>query len=256
VEINFPGRRVRFLDPKSYEVPEHAEAVDEAVLPLHLVANRPVVELSVEGKPLPVLLNTSDPVTAVLSGRSLHKASLEWKAVLEFGGGGVLGPIDLELVEVASLSLGPFEFEPGFPLLVAPRGLYNQSTNTDSAIGYDLLAGFVVRIDYPRRRLWLRRVGDAPVTLFGADYAASRRSGALLRVDADGVRTVLVFPGSAAERIGLRSEDRVLHIEGSSSDVDPAGIGLAIGEGRGLTVRRQEDGTWDEIKLAGTGPGS
>ena len=40
---------------------------------------------------------------------------------------------------------------------VAPQGFYNQGFPGDSLIGYDLLAQFLVRIDYPRRRLWLRR---------------------------------------------------------------------------------------------------
>ena len=54
---------------------------------------------------------------------------------------------------------------------MAPRGWYNIGGNTDSAMGFDVLRQFVVRFDYPRQRLWLKRTGDARVTYLGVDYA-------------------------------------------------------------------------------------
>lgn len=52
------------------------------------------------------------------------------------------------------------------PLLVAPKGLYNMGPN-DSVIGYEILRQFVIRIDYKRKRLWLKRSADPGVTFGG-----------------------------------------------------------------------------------------
>jgi len=70
LEIDFPARRVRFLDRRRYEVPEQTDAPDEAVLPVKLVSNRPAVEIGVEGRPILVMLDTGAPPTATIQGRS------------------------------------------------------------------------------------------------------------------------------------------------------------------------------------------
>jgi C-terminal processing protease CtpA/Prc len=76
-------------------------------------------------------------------------------------------------------------------------------------IGYELLSGFVLRIDYPHRRLWLRRSGEPRTTVFGMDYGELRRSGVLLASYLGWYRVAHVFPGSLAEQRGLRVDDRI-----------------------------------------------
>ncbi|MEN8181621.1 MAG: aspartyl protease family protein [Myxococcota bacterium] len=169
VEIDFPGRRVRFLDRKKYRVPERADAPDEAVLPLRVVSNRPIVEIELEGRPVRVLLDTGAPGTLILSGKAAKEIDFSWEPLARIEGGSVLGPVDLELAEARDLRLGPFGFGTPVSILIAPRGFYNQGTSTDSVVGYDLLSQFVVRIDYPRKRLWLRRDAEVPLTLSGAE---------------------------------------------------------------------------------------
>jgi hypothetical protein len=207
-----------------------------------------VVEIELEGQPVRVLLDTGAPDTLILSGAAVRKAGLALEPIVEVSGGGVLGPIDLFLAEVEKFSLGSFTFGPLFPILVAPRGLYNQGTSTDSVLGYDVLAQFVVRLDYPRRRLWLRRQQGSPLTLFGVDYAAARHSGVLL-VGSDPLLAYLVFPGSPAERLGIRSGDSIASLEGGETP-DAEAVLRAIDLGRRITVQREMGGEWRQVALA------
>jgi len=254
LEIDFPARRVRFLDRRRYEVPEQTDAPDEAVLPVKLVSNRPAVEIGVEGRPILVMLDTGAPPTAIFSAKALRKAGVAWQPVVELEGGSVLGPMDLELAELAELRIGPFAFGPGAPILVAPRGWYNIGIESESVIGYDLLAPFVVRLDYPRRRLWLRRLREAPITLYGADYAAARRSGVLLDRRQDLYHADFVFPGSDAERRGLRSGDAIESVAGEAGPPGEDAIARAIAEGREIAVRRRVGGDWQPVTLGGAKP--
>jgi len=254
VEIDFPGRRVRFLDRHEYEVPEQVNLPNEAVVPMKLVANRPAVEVHVEGRPILVTLDTGAPPTAIFSGKALRKAGVAWRPILELTGGSVLGPMDLELVELGELRVGPFAFGPGAPILVAPKGWYNIGIESESVIGYDLLAPFVVRLDYPRRRLWLRRAREAPITLYGADYPAARRRGVLLDLRQGLHHVDLVFPGSDAERRGLRSGDAIERVAGEPAPPGEDAIERAIAEGREISVQRRVDGDWQPVTLEDSPP--
>ena len=82
---------------------------------------------------------------------------------------GVLCEVASELGEARSVGVGPFAFE-RYPVVVAPNGFCNQGLPGGSVVGYELLAQFTVRIDYPNSRMWLRRRADwsrapAPRTL-------------------------------------------------------------------------------------------
>jgi predicted aspartyl protease len=68
LEIDFPGRTVRFLDPERYQVPESVEAPVERVVALVRAATRISVPIRVNGHELVVMLDTGAPLTAVLSG--------------------------------------------------------------------------------------------------------------------------------------------------------------------------------------------
>lgn len=169
LELDFEARRVRLLDPDHYVVPEVADAPDEAVLPLVVVANRPAFELTVNGRPLQVLLDTGAPIGLMLSGELASKAGVVSRAVEGFSMAGVLGPVEAELGEATTVAVGPFAFE-RYPVAVAPNGFYNQGFPGDSIVGFDLLAQFLMRIDYGRGRIWLRRRPDASITWGGEPW--------------------------------------------------------------------------------------
>src|SRR5262249_36307512 len=74
LEIDFPGRHVRFIDPDKYAVPKEVAKSDEAVLPLKVVGNRPIVGIALDGKPVEVMLDTGAWDTAMISGKAAERA--------------------------------------------------------------------------------------------------------------------------------------------------------------------------------------
>jgi len=201
VELDFEARRVRFLDPERFAVAEAASAEGEAVLPLSLVGGRPGLRVEIGGERLDALIDTGSPFGLMLSGEQAGRLGVRSRAVSGFGLEGVLGAIESEIGEVEDLALGPIRLG-RLPVTVAPQGWYNQAFSGGTVLGYDVLASFRVRIDYPRRRLWLRRRPQARATLLGVDYTYPE-TGALLVPDRDGYRVLQVREGSVAAARGL-----------------------------------------------------
>jgi predicted aspartyl protease len=247
VEIDFPGRTVRFLDPKAYEVPAQADAPGERVLDVEMTSSRPLVPIQLNGKHTTALLDTAIPLTGLVSGASAREAGIELDSLPEFGGIlGVIGATKARVYEEAQLGLAGFPLGP-VPLLVAPKGWYNQAPN-DSGIGYDALAPFVIRIDYPRKRLWLKRVVEGPIRFAGADYALAKRTGAYLLPAPGGWAVWGVAPASAAEKLGVRAGDVI--VSPASSGAPPADEVLRqILEGKELQVSRKQGELWVDTVL-------
>lgn len=155
IELDFEAERVRFLDPEKFRVPEESPAADALVLPLEMAGTRPVVKASVNGHEIALLVDTGAPWTLVLAGPVAAATGVAIVPDSAFVGRTVLGPMDLVRAGADRLSLGGHELGP-VPLLVAPNGWYNQGTGNDSVLGAELLGRFLVRLDYPRRRLWLQ----------------------------------------------------------------------------------------------------
>lgn len=210
VEIDFTMRTVRFLDPARYQVPAEGEGAGEAVVPITLTSSRPVVEVELDGRPLRLLVDTGAHVGLILSGAAARAVGIDDRTLPEVGTfRTTLGPMQVRFTEVGALALGGLAVGP-VPTFVSPRGWYNIAGETDSVLGYDVLSRFLVRIDYPRKRLWLRRESHE-VPFLGADYASMRAAGALVREDALGEIFVLaVHAGGVAERRGVRRGDQLL----------------------------------------------
>ncbi len=171
VELDFVKRRVRLIDPKRFEVPEQVAAEDETVLPLAITTTRPAFDVMVNGVTFPVLLDTGAPLGFALSGKLADRAGIESVPNDLFEFGTVMGVVDSRLGASDRLAVGPFHFE-GVPTVVLPNGWFNQGLPDDAVIGYDLLSQFLVRIDYPRRRLWLKRRPDWQITFAGEAWTA------------------------------------------------------------------------------------
>jgi hypothetical protein len=148
LEIDFPGRRVRFLDPDRYHVPERDPSA--AVLALR-GGNQPIVEIEVGATRVPAVVATGAPGTLILPGGWLAPATLELPA----SG----GPMEAAVAE--QVRLGPFE-ESEVPMLVAKEGIWSQGPRSPALLGVDFLKRFVLRIDYARGRVWLRDPDGAP----------------------------------------------------------------------------------------------
>ncbi len=154
LEIDFPGRRVRFLDPKRFEVPAHVDAANQAVLPIRLDANRPIVEIEIGAERVPAVITTGAPGTLLLPGGWSAGASLTPEPEATATLAPMPGAGRLEAVTAARFQLGPFA-ESDVPMLVAERGVQGAGPRSDALLGVDLLKRFVLRIDYARKRLWL-----------------------------------------------------------------------------------------------------
>jgi hypothetical protein len=258
VELDFPARRVRFLDREKYEVPEAVDAEGEGVLSFQLVGNRISVPIEVGGKGTMVMLDTGAPPSAILSGKTAAKLGVDVDALPDFGRGGtVLGPMELRLYEPPALAFAGFAF-PGQPVLVAPRGWYNIAGNTDSVLGVDVLRQFVLRIDYPRRRLWLKRAGDQRVTLYGADYAAAREVGAFLTASGGAFHVWGLVPGGAAARYGLREGDAIVPAAGDAAPTLDEVLARIRAREELTVARREGDALVDRVlpEDAGAAPPS
>jgi predicted aspartyl protease len=241
VETDIPRRRVRFLDPDQYAVPEQAAAPDETVLPVRLVANRPIVGVEIDGHRLDLLLDTGTFYGVVIGGRVARAAGLESHPAPGLSVAGVKGEIGVEFAEARSVRLGTLEFH-DLPVIVAPRGLHQQGTASDSLIGFDLLSQLTLRIDYPRKRAWLRREPGAPPIFLGADYTLVRASGALLQRSGESIFVAVILPGGAADRIGLEPQDVLEGFDPTDEALDPSSPHRAIASQGPLLVRRRGEG--------------
>jgi hypothetical protein len=249
VEIDFPNRKVRFLDPKKYTTPESADAPDEAVIPVKIVANRILIPVELDGKKVELLFDTGAPDTMVLSGDAATKLGVDVATLPSFGTGGtVLGPMEQRFHEAKEFRIGGFASGP-FPVVVAPKGWYNIGAGNDSVIGVDAVRPFVVRIDYARKRLWLKRTGDPAVTFFGADYAAAKKVGALLTPFQGAMFVYLLPTDGPAAAYGLRSGDAIVPVAGEKLQTLDEIVERIVGRQELTVSRRNEDDLWVDTIL-------
>jgi len=156
--------------------------------------------------------------------------------------------MEVRLYETATFRFADFDFD-ALPVLVAPRGWYNMGPN-DSVVGYDVLRQFVVRIDYPRRQLWLKRTGDRRTTFMGADYASAKKIGAYLIPHAGSLYVVGVQPEGAAAQFGLREGDAIVSPAGEPAP-NVSDVMARIEARQELTVARQQGDVWVDLILPG-----
>jgi predicted aspartyl protease len=253
LEIDFPGGLVRFLDPKHYEVPESVAAPDEAVVDFERGGTRIHVPIELNGEEVRVLLDTGAPWPLVLSGKAARRSHVDIDSLAPFGEAGTtLGPMEVRLYEAPRLGFAGFDLEP-VPILVAPKGWYNLAGPNDSVLGYDLLAQFVMRIDYERRRIWLKRTLSGPIPFYGTDYASSRELGAFV-IPTTGGRFLVwdVASDGPADAMGLRDGDVILEALGEAK-LTVEEVRRRIRAREELTVARQQGDVWVDLILPEAG---
>jgi len=246
VEIDFAARRVRFLDAKRYRVPERVTDSEESVVPLRITARRPFADVEIDGAPVQMLVDTGAPYPAIIAGAAARKIGIEVEALEPFGRMGfVLGSTEARLHEAVEVRLGTISQGP-VPIIVVPRGSFNLGGATDSIAGYDLLAPFIVRLDYPRKRMWLRRVLPLEPVFMGIDYRLGRELGAFLMTAGDHLQAWGVSADGPAQKFGLRAGDR---IPASGDPLSPEAVAQRVHAGDSLSVLRERDGSWIEVML-------
>jgi predicted aspartyl protease len=248
VELDFRGRRVRFLDPKKYRLPEAVEHPNEAVIPVQVVGRRVSVEIEMNGRSIGVLLDTGAHLPLILSGKAAKKLGVDVESLPSFGArGSTLGPVSVNFHETGSFRLASFDFN-RMPVLVAPRGWYNIAGGSDSFLGYDTLSQFTLRIDYPRQRMWMRRE-DSTVTFQGVDYAMTREAGVLLHPLRDSYAVMAVFPDTPGSRLGLHPGDAITQPLGEQRESLEQTIRRIVRGEEILVARRGDDDIWMDVTL-------
>jgi len=245
VEIDFASRAVRFLDPRRYSLLEVQPQDGEALLVLR-DSPRPILPIQIGGHELPVLADTGQPWPIQLSGKAAKEVGVDvdslpvWRAIRT-----TLGNVEARVYVAPDVSIGGFHFA-NVPVLVTPKGSYNISGETsDSAIGYDLLAQFLVRFDYQGRRMLLRKTGDR-VVFYGVDYALERETGVFLQPWPTGSRVIAVMPDSPAAKLGLRARDFITR---DAPAATPESILREIQSGERVNVKRDVDGVTTDVAL-------
>lgn len=159
VEIDTPGRRVRFLDPKRFTVPETAQHANASVLPLRLVGNRPIIEVEIGATRLPAAITTGAPGTLLLPGGWTSGAGLLPDAETTAAIAPLPGAGKLDAMIAPRLRIARFE-ERDVPILVAEHGAQGAGARSEALLGMELLQRFVLRIDYPRKRIWIEEPAE------------------------------------------------------------------------------------------------
>ena len=158
LELDFPRARLRFLDPDRYRVPEREPGA--ATLPVRLVASRPLIDIEIGGARVPAVIATGAQGTLIVPGGWAAEAGLRDDAEATARLALPPGSPQLKAATAARVRIGPFE-DDDVPLLVAPNGLAEQGARGVALLGVDFLKRFVIRIDYPRRRVWIADGGAA-----------------------------------------------------------------------------------------------
>jgi S1-C subfamily serine protease len=112
----------------------------------------------------------------------------------------------------------------------------------------DVLAPFVVRIDYPHKRLWLRRVGTEPIRFQGADYGLAKQTGVFMTEIPNGQQVWGVTPGSPAAKLGVRVGDVIVSSE-NNKPPPPDEVLHRILDGKELQVARKQGELWVDTVL-------
>jgi predicted aspartyl protease len=120
------------------------------------------------------------------------------------------------------------------------------SSRTEAAnIGTDLLANFVVDIDYSRHVVWFAHKPGYQAPPFNRAGMRAMKEGP------EAFRVVLVTPGSPAARAGIEAGDRIMAVDGASASAlsgrdlfakvtQPAGTVLKLQAQRGTQVLQKE----------------
>lgn len=159
VEIDYPGRVVRFWDPRRYAVPEASSDPKERVIPFTRAGARILVEYELNGQRARAMLDTGAGMPGLLSVKAVENAGYTFDALDE----GVLiqsvmGVRPSRYFRTDGFVFGDFVFEEAaFNVLPV---MHNLGGPSGSLLGHDVLKHFIVTIDYPRRRILLERHSD------------------------------------------------------------------------------------------------
>jgi hypothetical protein len=212
-------------------------------------ATRIVVGINIEGRQVVAVLDTGASFV-VLDPAFFHGLPSDGRPMLSgINLGTVMGMDDALISRVKSMKIGDAEVQ-SVEVAVVPNLTFVSGLAQETGRAIQLLLGgtflreFLVTIDYPRRKLILRRYHDRShirdnrfirvgffVTL--VDKVVNGQSVKLLGIQA-------VVPGSDAARQGISTDDIIVSVNGAPvAGQDPAGVDAQLGGTEGATVSLQ-----------------
>jgi hypothetical protein len=242
-----------------------------ATVPFEIIASKHMaVQIKVNGKgPYRVIFDTGAPVS-LLSGRIAKEAGLvkdkQQALPAFFGMQGVMKVSDLEVgnlkakdvqvivmdhptVKAISEVLGPIDGIIGFPFFAKYHTAidYRDKTLTMSPTKYepgDVLLSLMASMMHGKKE---RIVHLSPSTLWGLTAGKEASD------EEDGVELVLLYTGGAAARAGLKTNDRILTIDGiwtdTLEDCYRAAGQVKPGQTAKVRIRRDGEEKLVEVKL-------
>lgn len=246
-----------------------AKETPPASVPFEIIASKHMaVEITVNGKgPYRVIFDTGAPVS-LLSGRIAKEAELtKGKDSMPplFGMQGFFKASDLQMgelkakdvqvivmdhptIKAISEMVGPIDGIIGFPFFAKYRTAINYQAKTLSMTPTKYEPGDVVQALMGSLMAGnkARKVTLAPTTVWGLVVGKEASD------NENGVEVVHVFPGSVAEKTGLKIGDRILVLDSWWTDTveDCYRAASLVTAGRTVKVKYRRDGADKELTVA------
>lgn len=242
IEIDFQGRRIRFLDADGFQAPEGFRSL--AVLDGPSGIRRVEAHLEGEG-PLPFDFDLGNGSPLLLSaGHWQQDGWLRGRRVAGAFGGAIGGMREQQVTRVRSLELAGFELRDLPATLVPPEVSALEPEPAAGNLGLPVFTRFRLVVDYPRDRLLL-----APAEGMRAPFAHDR-SGLFTRREGGVLEVVYVVPGSPAAQAGWRAGERIVAIDGTPvAELADAGAWRLGEPGRTVSLAT-DDGRLRQLALA------
>jgi hypothetical protein len=211
VDIDFPGRRIAFHDPRSFGAPSGAVEVPARTLSNGLR----YLPISIAG--LPSVRATFDlGARAALLMSNTYAARhglMNGKPVSTLVTVGVAGPSASKIFTVDTVNFAGLDLR-GVPVTV-PATWRNDERKIDSPVfvGLGLLSRFRIITNYPSNRIWFSPIAQANYQPFRKD-----RSGIQLILEPGELRVMHVSEGSPAAAAGWRVDERIIAVNGRQVD--------------------------------------
>ncbi len=205
VQIDYARGVMTMTHPDRYRAPSNATALD-----FTLDGRIPVVQGEIDGLPARISIDTGSRASI-----SLHSPFVREHGLIErFGacfetvtGWGVGGAARGWPVRLPSVRLGAAEVTDVLAdLVTSDKGAF-ANPDISGNIGSGLLRRFVVDFDYRARKMYL---APGPDHGYRDNYD---RAGLWLMLDGNAIRVAGITPGSAAERAGVKVDDRIVAID-------------------------------------------
>lgn len=206
VRIDYPNGQLTLTDPAQFRVPANATEV-----PFTLADRIPIIEAKVDGRPVRLTIDTGSRASLTFHAPFAREHDLVRRlgaGPSAVGGWGVGGPSYTQPARLGKLELGNLAVEGiAADIFTGDKGAF-ASDDAGGNLGGGVLSRFVVSFDYEHRRMYLEP------TARSARPDAYDRSGLWLMTDGDALKIAAVAPQSAADKAGVKADQRVARIAG------------------------------------------